>query len=73
MGGSLAHWVNNTIHLVTVQGEIGFFEINSGLMPARIGLVGGLKPPLKNKGSNNGVIMPFLGYFKVNFLFNCGR
>jgi hypothetical protein len=42
-------------------------------MPARIGLLGFLKKPEKNKWSKNGVIMPFLGDFGVNFLFNCGR
>jgi hypothetical protein len=38
-------------------------------MPARIWLVGGLKPPQKNKSSKNEVIMPFLGNFVVHFLY----
>jgi len=32
-------------------------------MPALIGLVGGLKPPQKNKCRRNGGLIPFLGNF----------
>jgi len=37
-------------------------------MPAHNALVGGLKPPQRNKIRKNGVIMPFLGNFRVYFL-----